>query len=314
MTGREYREAVLQCLGDFPAPVAPDMETVRKEELGTHTRLTVRYSVEENERIEAYLLLPQGHGCGNLPAVVACHQHAGEYWLGKSEPAGLSANEMYHYGLDLCLRGYAVLCPDHLCFEDRRPKEFRRRENPALEGGNYERFVFTERILRGSTLQAKYLSDLMRGVDALRALDCVDAGRIGAVGHSLGGQEALWLMWADERICAAVSCCGFSQIGTILRDGVNHNFAMYAPGLLKRGDIAELVCSLAPRPFLMANGDADAIFPLDGVREIAARAAARYAAAGTPGNFRSVVFPGGHGFPDGVKAQAYAFLDEHLKR
>lgn len=83
------------------------------------------YNVEEGERINAWLLLPKQLKTNN-PAIIASHQHAGEYYLGKSEPVGLSSNTMYHYGLDLCLRGYVVLCPDHLCFEDRRPPEFKR--------------------------------------------------------------------------------------------------------------------------------------------------------------------------------------------
>lgn len=182
----EFRQYVMQCLGKFPAPCAPDPRVIRSEDRGSHTLETVEYSVEVGERVLAYLLLPRGMK-GRLPAIVASHQHNGEYWLGKSEPAGLSRNAMYHYGLDLCLRGYVVLCPDHLCFEDRRPPEYRRMANDALQHGNYERFEFTARVLRGSTLQAKYLSDLTRAVDLLQSMEFVDGERIGAIGHSLGG-------------------------------------------------------------------------------------------------------------------------------
>lgn len=307
-----FREEALRCLGRFPAPCALDTAVVAMEDRGTHSLQTLEYNVETGERVRAFLLLPKGI-TGRLPAILACHQHNGEYWLGKSEPAGLSANKMYHYGLELCLRGYAVLCPDHLCFEDRRPPEYRRMENDALQHANYERLVFTGLLMEGSTLQAKYLSDLTRAVDLLQSMDSVDPNRIGTIGHSLGGQEALWLMWLDSRIRAAVSSCGFSQVRTIIRDEINHNFAMYAPGLLQHGDIADLVCGIAPRPFFMANGAADRIFPVDGVRDIARAAEARYAELGAPERFRSVLFDGDHSFPGIVKEQAYAFLDEHLK-
>lgn len=88
---------------------------------------------------------------------------------------------------------------------------------------------------------------------------------------------------------------------------------MYAPGLLEHGDIADIVAGVAPRPFFMANGALDPIFPVDGVREIAALAASRYSSLGASDRFRSVVFEGSHSFPDGVKAEAYAFLDRFLK-
>ena len=66
----------------------------------------------------------------------------------------------------------------------------------------------------------------------LESLSYVDNKRIGAIGHSLGGQEALWLAWYDDRIKVTVSSCGFSQIKNIIRDGINHNYAMYSFGFL----------------------------------------------------------------------------------
>lgn len=306
-----FKEKVLECLGKFPEKVELKPEVISTTNKGTHILQLVEYSVEMNERVRAYLLLP-GELKSKNPAILASHQHAAEFFLGKSEPAGLSSNSMYHYGLDLCLKGYVVLCPDHLGFEDRRPPEFRRRENNHLDGGNYERYLFCKYILEGSTLQAKYLSDLCRGVDFLESLCFVDADRIGAIGHSLGGQETLWLSWFDPRIKAAVSSCGFSQIRTILRDGINHNLALYTRGILNIGDMGDLVCDMAPKPFLMTNGAEDLIFPIDGVREIGGIAGEKYDELGKKENFKSIIFEGKHSFPNEVKVEAYAWLDKFL--
>ena len=306
-----YRAKVLESLGRFPDRAELNPEVVVETDYGTHLLQKVCYNVEPEERINAYLLLPKNLKAKN-PAILASHQHAGEYYLGKSEPAGLSNNAMYHYGLDLCLRGYVVLCPDHLGFEDRRPPEYQRVANKDLDGMNYERLLFCKYILNGSSLQAKYLSDLCRGVDFLQSLSFVDAERIGAIGHSLGGQETLWLTWYDARIKAAVSSCGFSQIRNIIRDGINHNFAMFTHGFLQYGDIAALLCDLAPTPFLMTNGIEDPIFPLDGVRDIAAAAQKAYTEQGKADHFQSLLFEGGHSFPAAVKEQAYHWLDRFL--
>lgn len=307
-----FREKVLECLGEFPQKVDIRPEIISSEDKGSHILQLVSYAVEEGERINAYLLLPKKLKDKN-PAIIAAHQHNGEFFLGKSEPAGLTKNPMYHYGLDLCLRGYVVLCPDHLGFEDRRPPEFERKENASLEGANYETFLFTKYYLEGKTLQAKYISDLCRGVDFLESLDFVDSERIGAIGHSLGGQETLWLTWYDSRIKAAVSSCGFSQIHTVLRERINHNKAMYVPGYLKIGDISDLVRDIAPRPFMMTNGSEDWIFPIDGVEEIARFAKEAYETAGAGDNFRSIIFEGQHSFPPEVKKEAYQWLDRHLQ-
>lgn len=307
-----FREKVLECLGRLPEKAALCPEIVESVDKGTHILQLIRYNVEENDRVSAYLLLPEGLKKKNA-AVIVPHQHAGEYYLGKSEPAGLSRNSMYHYGLDLCRRGYVVLCPDHEGFEDRRPPEYKRKENEHLEGILYERFLFCKYILEGKTLQGKYLSDLTRGVDFLETLDFVDKERIGVLGHSLGGQEALWLTWFDSRIKAGVSSCGFSQIRNILRDGINHNLALYTFGFLNAGDTGSMVCDLAPRPFLMTNGTEDRIFPLDGVREIAAMAQKAYGDKAAAENFKCVIFEGGHSFPASVKEEAYGWLDSFLK-
>jgi pimeloyl-ACP methyl ester carboxylesterase len=135
---------------------------------------------------------------------------------------------------------------------------------------------------------------------------------MGAIGHSLGGQEALWLAWYDQRVRAAVSSCGFGLIRTIIRDAINHNLALYVPGLLELCDIDELLVEIAPRAFLLTAGEQDAIFPIDGVRALAASAEAAYAARDLPDRFRAIIFPAGHSFPDQVKAEAYAFLDRWL--
>jgi len=313
MAESTLREAILQRLGRFPARVRLAAVFGPARDMGDHTRTLVSYGVEENERIDAWLLRPRGQPpAAGWPAILALHQHAGQYYLGKAEPAGLSADRMYHYGLDLCRRGYVVLCPDHLCFEDRRPPEYLRVANSALDGAQYERFEFTRRLLEGGCLQTKYLHDMICALDLLAGLPDVDGARLGAIGHSLGGQEALWLAWYDRRVRAAVSSCGFGLIRTIIRDAINHNFALYVPGLLELCDADSLLAEIAPRAFLLTAGEHDAIFPIDGVRALAASAEAAYAARGVPERFRAVIFPAGHSFPDQVKAEAYAFLDRWL--
>lgn len=313
MSALSLRQQILVRLGPFPerVPLATEFESA--VHMGDYTRTLVTYAVEHGERIGGWLLRPEGAAPpGGWPGILALHQHAGQYYLGKSEPAGLSANTMYHYGLDLCRRGYVVLCPDHLCFEARRPPEYERVENNALDGQGYERYEFTRRLLAGSCLQTKYLHDLTCALDLLAALPDVRSDRLGAIGHSLGGQEALWLTWYDQRIIAAVSSCGFGLLGTILRDKINHNLALYVPGLLELCDMDGLVADIAPRAFLLTAGEEDMIFPIDGVRDLSEIAAVAYAYAGVPDRFKAIIFPAGHSLPQGVKAEAYAFLDRWL--
>jgi dienelactone hydrolase len=314
METTELRLTLLRCLGRFPERVPLEPEIGPAIDEGTYTRLPVTYEVEAGERIPAWLLVPHGERpAGGWPAILAIHQHGGQYDLGKSELVGLVGDSQYAYGADLCRRGYVVLCPDMLCFEARRPAAGEGREARELDGSGYERYAFTSYLLTGSCLQTKYLHDLTCAIDFLTTYPGVNRERLGVIGHSLGGQETLWLTWYDPRVTVGVSSCGFSLVQTLIRDCINHNFALYLPGLLDVCDLDSLVASLAPRPFLFAAGATDPIFPIDGVRAIAHAASASYQQAGVPERFKAILFPGGHSLPDDVKSAAYAFLDSWLK-
>ena len=161
------RQALLNRLGHFPqrVPLTPTVGSRTDE--GVYTRALVTYNVEAGERVSAWLLMPQGAAPTNgWPAILAIHQHDNNYDLGKTEPAGLAGNAMYAYGQEVCQRGYVVLCPDLLCFEERRPTRKVRQAN-IMDDAGYERFEFTKCLLAGSCLQTKYLHDLTCAVDLL---------------------------------------------------------------------------------------------------------------------------------------------------
>ena len=305
------RQGILNCLGEFPKkiPLNLKIETTKQED--GYARSLLSFSVEERERITAWLLVPgTPKPEARWPAMLAIHQHGGEYQLGKSEPAGLAGPIVNHYGLDLCRKGYVVLCPDLLCFEDRRVDKT---DDVKLADHDYEHFEFTKRVLNGSCLQTKYLHDLSCCIDLLQSLPEVNGEKIGTIGHSLGGQEALWITWYDERITCGVSSCGFGQIETILRDNVLHNRALYVPGMLQLGDLDLLLNDISPRPFMATNGESDRLFPIDGVREIASKTKARYSTLDADSNFQSLIFQGGHEIPSNFKSEMYSFFDKWLK-
>ncbi len=267
-------------------------------------RREIEYAVARDERVRAWLLVPEGGT--RRPGVLASHQHAGQHHLGKSEPAGLAGDPAMAYGLELFRRGFVVLCPDHLGFEDRQQKK--RRGQQVLRGVDYEQFLFVDAILRGGSLTAKYLFDLQQAVDVLADMEEVDASRLGGIGHSLGGQTILWLAAADPRLKAVFSSCGFSQIRDIQNEAFLHNRALYLPKFLQVGDMDAVVASIAPRAFGMSHGTQDAMFPLTGVREIHRRAKDVFA----PCQLLAIIFRGRHSFPETIRKRAYAFLERHL--
>ncbi|WP_137289146.1 alpha/beta hydrolase family protein [Natronorubrum halophilum] len=305
------RDAVIDCLGTVPDRPDPAVETVSITAADGFERRLLEYDVEPGERVQAYLLVPDDVD-GDRPGILAVHPHAGEFGVGKSDPAGLSDTESYHYGVELCRRGHVVCCPDLLCFEDRRPSE--RETGAAPTGADYEKFVAMDYLLRGSSLQAKYLSDLVVALDVLAGHDLTDPDALGVLGHSLGGQEAAWLSWFDDRVAAAIVSSGTAQLAAVQRERITHNFALYVPGLLTVGDAADVLADVAPTPLLVTHGTEDNIFPPESVRALVGDVSAAYAEAGAPERFETLFFDGGHEFPADVRSSAYDWVDRWLGR
>ncbi len=101
---------------------------------------------------------------------------------------------------------------------------------------------------------AKMLFDAQVAVDLLASMAGVNADRIGAVGHSLGAKEVLYLAAFDERIKVTVSSEG--GIGTRFS---NWDAPWYLGPEIKDPSFSqehhELLALVAPRPFLLVGGD-----------------------------------------------------------
>ena len=115
-----------------------------------------------NDKVTAYLLIPKV--VGNNPAILINHQHNGERHLRKSEVCGLAGNPLQAFGPVLAKKGFVVLAPDSICFEERRKGG--EGINP-LPGDNDFLQHYNEksyRIMKGENLAKKVLTDAINGV------------------------------------------------------------------------------------------------------------------------------------------------------
>lgn len=222
------------------------LESVKED---GYTRELIEYD-SYGDKVKAYLLIPEI--LDKNPAILINHQHNREHHLGKSEVCGLAGNPLQAFGLALVKRGYVVLAPDSICFEDRR-------KDPTVEGFDFWQH-FDEmcyRILRGEYLMKKILDDAVNGISLLAGLDYVDSKRICTLGHSYGGNTALFLSALDERIsfsCASGSACTYKNR---MLNGVGIEMASVIPGFIQKYDIDDLVACIAPRNLLIVSSDDD---------------------------------------------------------
>ncbi|RLS30554.1 MAG: hypothetical protein DWH79_10500 [Planctomycetota bacterium] len=305
----DFRTALLRCLGGewpAPCPLGPRLrDTIRQDGYRIES---VDYEVEPGDRVAGLVMIPDGVDADHpAPAVAVWHQHAGQWHLGKSEPAGLLGDPMHHTGVALVKEGYVVLCPDALCFEER--------QHPDLAGGAFERFEFLRLVVAGKSMAWKNILDMRRAIDYLSQRPEVQAGRIGCYGHSMGSTHT-WLIgpW-DERIGCLVGNCCLPTYAAIHRTHLLHCFPNFIPGLAAYGDTPDIAALIAPRPLLLNFGETDSGSPIAEVREGVEKIAAAYAAAGTPEHFEAFIEPDtGHVLSARMWEKTREWLARHLRR
>lgn len=235
---QRFKQRWLEFLGPMPNDRPPvKLEVLRRDETPQFVRQLVRYESEPGLWVEGYLLSPQTSEAGRLPALVAMHATS-EHNI--EQIAGLADKPSHHLAPRLCQAGFVVFCPRCFLWQN---------------ASTYDDAVAKFRERHPHTLgMHKMLYDATRAVDVLQSLPQVDGDRIGAVGHSLGAKEALYLAAFDDRIAAAVA----SEGGIGLRS-TNWNAAWYLGTAIEKEDFTlnhhQLLAMIAPRPFLIVAGE-----------------------------------------------------------
>lgn len=244
----EIRQWWLEFLGlprhDPNLPKAT-FKVLQKEEVGEAARYLVSYQTQPGWTSQAYLLFPRSHqmfeqsAAKRLAGLVVFHSTTNQTIR---QPAGLTEETTKAFGLQAAQRGMVALCPRCFLWTEAAPVDYK---------AQVARFQKDYPQAKG---MAKMLLDAMAAVDLLASLPGVDPDRIGAVGHSLGAKEVLYLAALDQRIRAAVASEG----------GVGLRFSNWdAPWYLGEAirserfghDHHELLALAAPRAFLLIGGD-----------------------------------------------------------
>lgn len=239
------RQKMMELIGLDPVPDRIPYEVLEKTLCNGYEQLRIRYDVHGRKNI-AFLLLPDRKG--NRPAVLINHQHNGERNLGKSEVCGLAGNSLQAFGRTLAEKGFVVIAPDSICFEDRRLNASGVEKNDADDDWQHF-FTMCYGILTGQTLAKIVIEDAMGAISVLNGLCCVDPARIGCLGHSYGGNTTTYLAAFDWRIhyaCASGSAVTFRNR---MENRVGIEMASVIPNFARYYDIDDLVCEICPTHF-----------------------------------------------------------------
>lgn len=254
-----------------------------------------------DQRQQVVVLTPKSAPVSPRPAAVVAYYHpdlmAG-FDLDAREP--MQERPLVQFGRHLVERGYVVACMEAYPY------------NTVPEPDGDEGFAWwkaaTQKLLAQNpdwTGIGKLTWDTSRAVDLLLEQPEIDAERVVAIGHSLGGKMAFYATAFDERITACIaSDFGIAWTFTNWEQPWYFGEQVQAEDFTLNGHHA--LALIAPRPFLVIAGEADRPASWQYIRE--ARGVYRlYDAEDAAGCFLHMT---GHQPTEEAVEAAYAWLGE----
>ncbi|MCJ8330836.1 MAG: hypothetical protein HRT89_19570 [Lentisphaeria bacterium] len=264
---------------------------------GTYTRKHIHFDVAKNELVHAHLYEPLNLKAGEKrPAIIALHPTA------KHGKLTFEGWPNYNYVTELAMQGFVVIVPDY----------------PTIgEAKDYD--LKTDRYDSGPI---KGVYNHMSSIDLLQQLPTVDPERIGAIGHSLGGRNTLYLMAFDERVKVGSSSCGWTtfRATTIFHERLLAS-DYFMPFLKTKYNLdlskfpfeyTDAFAAIAPRVFFSYSPAGDGVHPGWGPKQAAPVIRDFYEAVGAKDSFIFKQPQGGHSFPWDWRQASYKVLRDKL--
>ena len=273
-----------------------DLKVEEEIDCGSYLRRLISYTSEPGSRVPAYLLVPKKllEEKTTAPAILCLHPTDKD--LGHKVVVGLGGKANRAYAAELAERGFVTLAPAYPLLAN---------YNPDLK------------LLGYSSGTMKAVHDNRRGLNLLETFPFVKKGRFGAIGHSLGGHNAIYTAVFDERIRIIVSSCGFdSYLDYMNRKIAGWTSDRYMPKLRSYDlekipfDFHEMIGALAPRKVFVNAPIGDTNFKWQSVDAVVKAAGQIYRLYGVPENLRVTHPDCGHDFPDEIRREAYAVFEQ----
>jgi len=293
----------------------PSIRIVKEADAGTYIRRLITYRSEvdlnmsdENSQTPAYLCIPKDVLAGKRKAAAVLCLHPTDNTVGHKVVVGLGGRAGRQYAAELAERGYVTISPSYPHLASYYP--------------NLGKLGYVSGTM-------KAIQDNSRAIDLLETLDYVDTSRgVAAIGHSLGGHNAIYTAVFDQRISVIASSCGFDSYldyyggaERVWFFGKGWCQIRYMPRLSDyRGrleeipyDFHELLGALAPRPVFVNAPLHDSNFVAASVDRCADAARPVYKLLGDEKNLVIRHPDSNHNFPDEMRAEAYELIDSVLR-
>lgn len=342
---KQFHIAFLLMLALLPVSCSrslPGMKVLETEQREGYTCMLVEYPVNDGERVQSYLLVPDGASRKDpRPGLVLLHDHGARFDIGKEklvrplpsapEYTRRSAEQWssnfdgVFFGDRLAAEGYVVIVPDQRYWGSRsteltqqyarmqfagEPGDMRAVKDAVYEG---QRAVYDSLARLGIVWAEQTMQEDSTAAALLAGLDCVDAERIGAFGWSMGAHRSWMLTGFCPLVKTGVALCWMTLKETVALPLKASDYSMYIPRLRDNYDFPDIARKLAPKPYLFLAGTQDKLFPVWSVEAAYAQMQDIYSAAGASGAMQTEFFEGPHHCGLEVQDRIIEFFQTTLK-
>ncbi len=164
------------------------IDEVSEDEL---KRYKIEYSVQEEERITAWVFAPERSKKESIPAILCCHDCVSQ---GKDEFAGVEGDPQYAIARELAYSGYITMVPDCLYFGERTDSKKAKGVGKTQESKS-SKVVY----------QGKLIMDYLAGLRVFGTWFTTDITSIGVLGKGFGALQAILLTAIEPSIQACVA-------------------------------------------------------------------------------------------------------------
>lgn len=273
-------------------------EIVAEKQTESYRHLEFTFQTEEGYFVSCDLLIPNGL-TGPIPGVICLQGHS----TGKHISVGVSKFEgdakSIAGGRDFAIRtvqeGFCAIALEQRYMGTAGQTES---GTPACIGSAENAGMAT--LLLGRTAIGERVWDISRLIDVIEThfAEYIDPNKIICMGNSGGGTATFYASCMDERICLSMPSCAVCTYDDSIM-AMNHCPCNFIPGIRKYFDMGDLAGLIAPRPFVMVNGEKDPIFPIHGVKKTWEIVNSVYQHLGKEEQYQLVMGKAGHQFyPD----------------
>lgn len=315
------RAKVMECLL-MPPPAAPfDPVVIAEQDRGTYLARKVIFNLTADSRVLGLILVPKGKG--PFPAVLLLHDHGARFDIGKEkviqtwddEERLKSSREwvaQYYGGRfigdELAKRGYVCFATDALNWSHR-----------GGAGYDGQQALASNLMHFGMSYAGLIAYEDIRAAEFLATRPEVDGKRVAAMGFSMGAFRTWQVSALSDHISAGVAICWMATVKGLMVAGNNQTrgqsaFTMTHPGLFNHLDYPDVASLACPKPMLFYNGEQDALFPVESVRDAYAKMRKVWESQGAGDRLETRLWSVPHVFNAEMQDAAFTWLDRQFKR